>query len=155
MSDDIVKTLLESLTDEQKAQLVQGLMEASEKPPVKIKARDLPTRKSRLEDQEQEETVSSTPKSNVTEDFQVVKNSELLEQRKTPVRARKNQWVDGGEDRDPEFDPAKFEKMGKAARQRGKVKKRTIECHVCGRSFAVNPAYVHGEFTRCNRCTGR
>ena len=154
MSDDIFKTLLESLTDEQKAHLVQGLMEASERPPVKVKTRDLPTRKSKLEDQEQEETVSSKPQSNVTEDFRVVQNDKL-EKRKSPVRARKNQWVDEGEDRDPDFDPQKFESMGKSSRNRGKVNKRTIECHVCGRNFQVNPAYIHGEYTRCNRCTGR
>jgi len=145
MSDDIVKTLLESLTDEQKAQLVQGLVsnmrgtdEGLTEPQKKLK----------------EETVSSKPRSNVTEDFRVVQN-EQLEKRKSPVRARKNQWVDEGEDRDPEFDPDKFERMGKTARNRSKTKKRTLECHICGRSFSVNPAYVYGENVRCNRCTGR
>lgn len=44
---------INSLSDEQKQKLMQGLMEAAEKPPVKIKARDLPSRKSR--DQEQQE----------------------------------------------------------------------------------------------------
>lgn len=139
MSDDIVKTLLESLTDEQKAQLVQGLLKSNE-------SEEVPVLK--------EETVSSQLRSNVTDDFRVVQNDKL-EKRKTPVRARKNQWIDEGEDRDPEFDPDKFERMGKAARNRSKVRKKTIECHVCGRSFDVNPAYVYGENIRCNRCTGR
>ena len=139
MSDDIVKTLLESLTDEQKAQLVQGLLKSNENEEVPVL---------------KEETVSSQPRSNVTDDFRVVQNDKL-EKRKTPVRARKNQWADEGEDRDPDFDPAKFERMGKAARNRSKARKKTIECHVCGRSFAVNPAYVYGENIRCNRCTGR
>tara|TARA_A100001515_G_scaffold3622_1_gene3647 strand:+ start:5437 stop:5856 length:420 start_codon:yes stop_codon:yes gene_type:complete len=139
MSDDIVKTLLESLTDEQKAQLVQGLLKSNENEEVPVL---------------KEEAVSSKPRSNVTEDFKVVKNDKL-EKRKTPVKARKNQWVDEGEDRDPDFDPAKFERMGRASRNRGKVKKRTVECHVCGRDFQVNPALVHGEYFRCNRCTGR
>jgi len=146
MSDDIVKTLLESLTDEQKAQLVQGLMSNMNQTVSKSPSKETQA--------EQEESVSSKPRSNVTEDFRVVQN-EQLEKRKSPVRARKNQWVDNGEDRDPNFDPAKFERMGKAARNRSKAKKRTIECHVCGRSFAVNPAYVYGENIRCNRCTGR
>lgn len=139
MSDDIVKTLLESLTDEQKAQLVQGLLKSNENEEVPVL---------------KEEAVSSKPRSNVTEDFKVVKNDKL-EKRKTPVRAKKNQWVDEGEDRDPDFDPAKFERMGRASRNRGKAKKRTVECHVCGRDFQVNPALVHGEYFRCNRCTGR
>ncbi len=38
---------INSLSDEQKQKLMQGLMEAAKKPPVKIKARDLPSRKSR------------------------------------------------------------------------------------------------------------
>ena len=146
MSDDIVKTLLESLTDEQKAQLVQGLMSNMNQTVSRPPARETEI--------EQEETVSSKPRSNVTEDFRVVQNDKL-EKRKTPVRARKNQWVDEGEDRDPDFDPAKFERMGKTARNRGKTKKKTVECHVCGRTFSVNPAYVYGENFRCNRCTGR
>ena len=78
MSDDIVKTLLESLTDEQKAQLVQGLLKSNENEEVPVL---------------KEEAVSSKPRSNVTEDFKVVKNDKL-EKRKTPVKARKNQWVD-------------------------------------------------------------
>ena len=146
MSDDIVKTLLESLTDEQKAQLVQGLISNMNQTVSRPPSRETPI--------EQEETVSSKPRSNVTEDFRVVQN-EQLEKRKTPVRARKNQWVDEGEDRDPDFDPAKFERMGKAARNRSKARKKTVECHICGRSFSVNPAYVYGENIRCNRCTGR
>ena len=38
--DDFVN----SLSEEEKQKLMQGLMEASKKPPVKIKARDLPSR---------------------------------------------------------------------------------------------------------------
>jgi hypothetical protein len=144
MSDDIVKTLLESLTDEQKAQLVQGLLKSNESDEVLWVNPEL-----------KEETVSSKPRSrNVTEDFRMV-NDNTLEKRKTPVRARKNQWVDEGEDRDPNFDPAKFERMGKATRSRGKIKKETVECHVCGKTFSINPSLIYGTNIRCNRCTGR
>jgi len=142
MSDELVKALLNTMTAEQKAELLNSLMGSLKE--------DAPAEPAPV----QEETVSSKPQSNITEDFRVVQNDKL-EKRKTPVRARKNQWVDDGEDRDPEFDPDKFERMGKAARNRGRVKKKTIECHVCGRNFAVNPAYVYGENIRCNRCTGR
>ena len=102
---------------------------------------------------EVKEEKQDAPANNVNEDFRVTNSK--LERGRTPVRARKNQWVDEGEDRDPDFDPAKFERMGKAARNRSKARKKTIECHICGRSFAVNPAYVYGENVRCNRCTGR
>ena len=156
MSDELVKALLNTMTAEQKSELLNKLMDSLTPPSQEqtIQRSDLPTKKSRLEDQEQEETVSSKPQSNVTEDFRVVQN-EQLDKRKTPVRARKNEWVDTGEDRDPDFNPEKYERMGKTARNRGKVKKRTIECHVCGRTFQVNPSLVHGEYVRCNRCTGR
>lgn len=140
MSNDIVKTLLESLTDEQKAQLVQGLLKSNENEEVPVL---------------KEETVSSKPRSrNVTEDFRMVSDN-TLEKRKTPVRARKNQWVDEGEDRDPDFDPAKFERMGKTTRNRGKIRKETVECHVCGKTFSINPSLIYGTNIRCNRCTGR
>lgn len=142
MSDELVKALLNTMTAEQKAELLNSLVGS-----LKEDAPAEPAPK-------QEEVVSSEPQSNITEDFRVVQN-EQLEKRKSPVRAKKNQWVDDGEDRDPDFDPAKFERMGKTARNRSKAKKRTIECHVCGRSFQVNPALVHGEYVRCNRCTGR
>ena len=102
-----------------------------------------------------EETPPSNPSSNVNEDFTVTRGDDFLEKRKTPVRARKNKWVDEGEDRDPDFDPAKFERMGKATRSRGKVKKETVECHVCGKTFSINPSLIYGTNIRCNRCTGR
>lgn len=140
MSDAIVKALLDALTSEQKEELVRSLL-TDRKVDQKT-------------EQKREEVVSSKPRSNITEDFKVVNNSEL-EKRKSAVRAKKNEWVDTGEDRDPDFDPQRFERMGKTARSRGKVKKRQMECHVCGRSFQINPAFVHGEFIRCNRCTGR
>jgi DNA-directed RNA polymerase subunit RPC12/RpoP len=142
MSDDLVKTLLESLTDEQKAQLVQGLLKSNQN-------NEVPTLKIEIE-----ETVSSTPpRRRVNEDF-TVKRDENLDNRKTPVRARKNDWVDDGEARDANFDYAKFEKM-KTPRQRGKPKKRDVECHVCGRTFTMNEGLIYGEYVRCNRCTGR
>lgn len=149
--DDFVN----SLSDEQKQKLMQGLMEASEKPPVKIKARDLPSRKSRLEDQEQEETVSSTPKSNVTEDFKVIRNEEDLSKGRTAVRAKKNSWSDKGEGRDPDFNPETFEAMGRTQRREKGPAKKNVDCAVCGRSFKINASLAYGEYIRCNRCTGR
>jgi len=146
MSDELVKALLNTMTAEQKSELLNKLMDS-----LAPSSQDQPTQQT---EPIQEETVSSTPPSNVTEDFRVVRDNDL-EKRKSPVRAKKNQWIDEGEDRDPDFDPAKYERMGKTTRNRGRVKKKTIECHVCGRSFQINPSLVHGEYIRCNRCTGR
>lgn len=145
MNPEDMANFIKSLNPEQMAQFQQVFKTIGDTMDVKTK-----------EEPQREETVSSKPQSNVTEDFRVVRNNDNdLGKRKTPVRAKKNQWVDNGEDRDPNFDPEKYERMGKASRDRGKVKKRTVECHVCGRSFQINPALVHGEYIRCNRCTGR
>ena len=138
MSDDIVKALLNSLTPEQKNDLVQSLLNSN------VKSDEVTP---------QDKEVSQ--ESNVKEDFTVTRSEDFLEKRKTVVRARKNQWVDDGEDRDPDFDPAKFERMGRTSRNRGKAKKKTIECHVCGKTFSINASLVHGEYIRCNKCTGR
>lgn len=139
MSDDIIQKLIESLTPDQKANLIDSLLSSNVKS-------DEPETK--------EESVSSKPQTKVNEDFTVTRDNELS-RGKTPVRARRNQWVDDGEDRDPDFDPVKFEKMGRTARNRGKAKKKNVECHVCGKTFSINENLVYGEYMRCNRCTGR
>lgn len=144
MSDDIVQKLLESLTPEQKDQLVQGLLNSNVKG-------DVP----QLDERSLEEKQTPKSRSNVNEDFTVERGKDVLEKRKTAVRARKNQWTDIGEDRDMDFDPQKFERMGRTSRNRGKAKKKTLECHVCGKTFSMNANLVHGEYIRCNRCTGR
>lgn len=137
MSDDIVKKLLESLTPEQKDELVNGLLASNVKS-------DVP-----------KEEIEQTQKgaSEITEDFRVVRDAPD-NTRKAPVKARKNQWVDVGEDRDADFDYAKFEKM-KTPRKRSQPRKRDVECHVCGKTFSVNESLIYGEYMRCNRCTGR
>ena len=140
MSDAIVKALLDALTPEQKEALVKSLVEDRQA--------------EKQEEQKQEEVVSSTPpRRRVSEDF-TVKRDENLDNRKTPVRARKSEWVDDGEAKDTSFDYEKFEKM-KTPRRRGKPKKRDVECHVCGRTFTMNEGLIYGEYVRCNRCTGR
>lgn len=148
MSDELVKALINTMTAEQKAELLNKLMDSL------TPSNQVSEAHRGKESLKTEEAVSSTPRSNVTEDFRVVKDNNELGKRKTPVRARKNQWVDDGENRDPDFDPAKFEKT-KASRNRGKSRKKDVECHVCGKTFSVNPSLVYGEFIRCNRCTGR
>jgi len=138
MSDDLVKKLLESLTPEQRNELVQGLLDSN------VKSDEVPP-----------QDMEVTQKSSVKEDFSVTRSKDFLEKRKSPVRGKRNEWVDDGEDRDPDFDPVKFEKMGRASRNRGKANKRTLECHVCGKTFSINANLVHGEYIRCNKCTGR
>ena len=137
MSDDIVKALLESLSPDQKAQLVAKLTKATTEKSVETT----------------EEAVSSPERQDVAEDFTVTRENH--KNRKTPVKANKNQWVDDGElGNDIDFDYQKFEKM-KTPRRRGQPKKKKVECHVCGKSFTLNANLISGEFVRCNKCTGR
>jgi len=140
MSDDLVKALLESLSEEQKEKLIKEVLNNN----VKL-GKAPPTN----EDETSQESMTK-----VNQDFTVIRNNELS-RGKTPVKARRNKWVDEGEDRDPDFDPEKFERMGKAARNRGQTKKRHVECHICGRGFHMNESLIYGEYIRCNRCTGR
>ena len=131
MSDDIVKTLLESLTDEQKAELVKSLFK-SKKP------------------KQQEETASS----GVDENFRVTKTQSQIERGKTPVRAKKNSWKDDGsfklEDEEEWSSSRK-----RTDRSRAKAKKVEVECSVCGKTYMENPNLIYGEYHRCNRCGRR
>jgi len=94
---------------------------------------------------------SSTPPASVNEDFTMFKqDSTSNTRRKEPVRARKNEWKDTGEFRDVET--PQFEKT---PRRRQPHKKVEVECHVCGKTFKEDARFVHGDYYRCNRCTGK
>tara|TARA_Y100000385_G_C13084258_1_gene635573 strand:+ start:842 stop:1264 length:423 start_codon:yes stop_codon:yes gene_type:complete len=140
MSDDVLQSLLDNLSQEQKESLVAKLItDVSKLQPEKEK-------------ESKQEDDSSAPR-RVNEDFTVDRNDHQL-QRKSSVKFKKNSWVDTGEDRDPDFDYSELEKR-KTPRKRGKPNKQEVECHVCGKSFSMNSNLVYGEFHRCNRCTGR
>jgi|TARA_R100000030_G_scaffold88513_1_gene72488 formylmethanofuran dehydrogenase subunit E len=134
MSDDIVKTLLESLTDEQKAELVKSLMKSEKEEP-----------------EQKEEVVSSEIE--VNEDFTVTRKINEST-RRNPVRARKNKWVDDGSfqlEGEEEFSSNRK----RTSRSRGKTKKVQLECSVCGKTYMEHPSLIYGEYHRCNRCGGR
>lgn len=134
MSDDIVKTLLESLTDEQKAELVKSLMKSEKEEP-----------------EQKEEVVSSDIE--VNEDFTVTRKINEST-RRNPVRAKKNKWVDDGSfqlEGEEEFSSDRK----RSSRSRGKTKKVQLECSVCGKTYMEHPSLIYGEYHRCNRCGGR
>ena len=132
---DILKKLLEGLTPEQRQKLTDDLLSSSESENSKTASPKPP------------------PHQKVKEDFSVDRKQEGVAGR-SPVKFQKNKWTDQGEDKDTDFDYQKFEDM-KTPRKRGKPNKVTVECHVCGKSFNISQSLVYGEFTRCNRCTGR
>lgn len=146
---DFFESFLESLSDDQKEKLAQSIMKSLNKPAEPEVTAD-------LEREEVQELGRRRPAVVVNEDFTVTRTNDVST-RKQPVRAKKNQWVDTGDDveHDADFDPAKFEKMGRTARSRPKAQKVEMTCHVCGKSFKTDPKLVYGEFVRCNRCTGR
>lgn len=128
MSD--MNSFINSLTEEQKKKLMEALMSnnnTASEPEV------------------------DTLQSNVSEDFRVYKtDSKLTNRRKEPVKARKNEWHDTGEDRDIET------KYGeRTPRRKEAPKKSNIECHVCGKTFKVDARYVFGDYYRCNKCGGK
>jgi formylmethanofuran dehydrogenase subunit E len=139
MNNDIVRALLESLTTEQKEDLIKGLLNSNVKGGVPQLASEDVAPEGEIDNSETDFTTSHNKEPNNTK-------------RKTPVRAKKNKWTDQGELRDAEFDPDDFEKT---PRRRGKPSKKQVECHVCGKSFSMNSNLVYGEYVRCNRCTGR
>jgi DNA-directed RNA polymerase subunit RPC12/RpoP len=130
----IDKDLIKNLTTEQKQALLDQLMSSL----------------SQATTEEPKETKQDVPVKTVNEDFSVsVSNNDM--KRRTPVRARKNQWADN-EDllRDIETPETK-----RTPRNRKKHSKKTVECHVCGKEFQLNANLVFGEYHRCNRCGGK
>ena len=88
--------------------------------------------------------------SNVNEDFTVKRGVEKSN-RRTAVSGGKNKWKDtGSESRDietPDFE--------RSPRRKGSPAKKSVDCHVCGKAFKIDPRHTYGEYHRCNRCTGR
>ena len=125
---------INSLTDEQK----QAMMNAFGVDPNIAKS------------QPKIEPKQTPPQRVVGEDFRV-NREDNLSKGKTPVKARNNEWHDDGE----EFRDVYTPKGERTPRNRDKSRRQDVECHVCGRTFQVNPKYVYGEYLRCNRCTGR
>lgn len=128
--DDFIKTL----SDEQKQMLMQSLIQKPQEVEVQVKPKEVPVKKSNAV---------------VTEDFFVKRGNDELSRGKNPVRAKKNEWYDEGEFRDVETP-----KGERTPRNREKSKKVEVDCHVCGRSFQVDPRYIYGDYQRCNRCVG-
>jgi len=99
-----------------------------------------------LLDDDAAEEEKETPK--VNEDFVVNRSTS---NRRTQVRAGKNQWADTSGD----FKDVETPDGERTPRVRKRPKKEPVECHVCGKSFKADPRYLYGEYYRCNKCTGR
>jgi len=94
---------------------------------------------------------TSTKTAQVDENF-IVKKADAQSQarRKEAVKARRNEWEDTGEFRDistPDIE--------RTPRRRPPPQKSDVECHVCGKSFKIDPRFAYGEYYRCNKCSGK
>jgi len=133
----IDKDLLKNLNTEQKQALLEQLMSSLSEASVEEKPKKL----------KQDVTV----KGGVNEDFTVTRDINEAK-RNIPVRAKKNKWVDTGEQM--ESDEYSAERK-RTSRTRGKTVKVELECSTCGKTFMEHPNLVYGEYHRCNRCGGR
>ena len=129
-SDELIKSILANLTDEQKQNLVDQAVGAS---------------KGSLKEKKNEERPKPV---RVNEDFTV--NRTTKEEGRQPVRAKKNKWTDEGEDHKAIETPM-FERTPRARKPH---KMQEVECHACGKSFKIDPSNTYGEYHRCNRCGG-
>jgi len=137
MSVDILKALFESLSPEEKQEILSQLLD---KNPLE----DIPAHPKAVIDK------PKTRGSAVNEDFSVTPPGDQRGHR-TPVKAKSNQWTDEGENRDENFDPTKYEKV---ARSRPAPDVVEVECHVCKKSFIAHGSTLFGSFPRCGRCIG-
>ena len=130
-NDEIIKSILAGLTEEQKQNLIDQVVGV---PPDTFSGKKN----------------EQNPKQigRVNEDFTVTRD--LTQKAREPVRGRKNEWTDDGEDR--EISTPMFERTPRARKAH---KMETVECHMCGKEFKVDPKYVYGSFHRCSRCGER
>lgn len=135
-----LKSLVESLSTEEKEQLLDLLTENT----------DTWTTMPPHVAEELEKDVEETPKRRVEEDFTMHKPSSLKTNgRREAVRAGKNTWTDTGEHKD-----VQTPEVERTPRNRASPKKKKVRCHICGKDFTVNANLVYGEYYRCDRCTG-
>lgn len=130
-NDEIIKSILAGLTEEQKQNLIDQVVGVP---------------KDKLSGEQNEQ--SPEQKGRVNEDFTV--NRTPKQEGRQPVRAKKNKWTDEGEAH-KDIETPMFERTPRARKAH---KMEEVECHVCGKSFKIDPKHVYGAYHRCNRCGG-
>jgi DNA-directed RNA polymerase subunit RPC12/RpoP len=130
-NDEIIKSILAGLTEEQKQKLIDQVVGVPEDKPSGERNEQSPKQRGR-----------------VNEDFTV--NRDLTQKVREPVRAKKNKWTDEGEAH-KDIETPMFEKTPRARKPH---KMQEVECHACGKSFKIDPSNTYGEYHRCNRCGG-
>jgi len=127
--DEIIKSILANLTEEQKQSLIDQAVGVQSDVFSGVKNEERP--------------------STVNEDFTV--NRTPKQEGRQPVRAKKNKWTDEGEAH-KDIETPMFERTPRARKEH---KMEEVECHACGKSFKIDPKHVYGAYHRCNRCGER
>lgn len=139
----MMEEFINSLTPEQKMKMAKVLMEDTMEE-SEFRSSSSPDDDSSGHSDPPENNVAAM----VNDDFTVSRKEQ--QNGRQVVKAKKNRWTDDGiEHMDIETPDVK-----RTARNRSKPKKQRVDCHVCGKSFSVNPALAFGEYHRCNKCTG-
>jgi hypothetical protein len=142
--DEIIKSILANLTEEQKQSLIDQAVGVQSDVFSGVKKEQISGKSYIAAGIANEERPST-----VNEDFTV--NRTPAKEGRQPVRAKKNKWTDEGEAH-RDIETPMFERTPRARKEH---KMEEVECHVCGKSFKVDPKHVYGKFHRCNRCGGR
>ena len=158
ISNNILRAVLESMSKEQKEQLIAELIaevgnlqpqEPTEEGVEKLKnivASNADGGYVQIVDENVIYEAQPSQSNNFSTDWG--KNIEG----KRPVRAQSNTWSDTGEGKDENYDPSQYQK---SPRSRPNAKKKLVEktCSVCNKKFNIDSSLVYGQFVRCDRCT--
>ena len=136
MSEDIVETLLNMMTEEQKAELINKLSKTNG-----------PKKELRDVKKKQQKTQARSP--DVYEDFTMKKGESKQRSTQIEVKKRENLFIDDGTEHQNELN--KTPEIVPAVRSRPKFKKVEQTCNYCKKSEMVHPQFVR-EFYTCVSC---
>ena len=112
----------------------------------------------------------NTPEESVQREDEEVQKPEVLQEQTTkqidfsikhkkeergksePVVAGQNTFVDDGTEHNDEENVTPNVTL--TPRRRKPYEPKSVNCHVCGKSYKVNPSLLSGEFYRCDSCVG-
>ena len=135
MSQDIVETLLNMMTEEQKAELVKKLQSSD------LEARDV--------DKTEKEVKPPQQETRVSDDFTMKRDKPKQNSTQLEVKKRENLFVDDGTEHKNEAN--KTPEVVPTARSRPKFQKVEQVCNYCNKSEMVHPQFVR-EFYTYLRC---
>ena len=148
ISNNILRAVLESMSKEQKEQLIAELI--AEVGNLQPDGRQIPERKIEGEYMIVDENVIYEAQPSQSNNFSTDWGKNI--EGKRPVRAQSNTWSDTGEGKDENYDPSQYQK---SPRSRPNAKNKLVEktCSVCNKKFSIDSSLVYGQFVRCDRCT--